>query len=154
MENNVKRQVEFDGIFLSRNPLNQPYYEKQSVIDSFAEDSCLADRLRQHGVFGEFGSPEFPSLQGVERLKRMLSVSMERTAFRIEDVTLEFYQKDDVEIFYPQATIVFCGPMANLLLENLRCVHFRPRVLSDRADDSMYKMSRIITWDAVPSNRR
>ncbi len=154
MENNVKRQVEFDGIFLSRNPLNQPYYEKQSVIDSFAEDSCLADRLRQHGVFGEFGSPEFPSLQGVERLKRMLSVSMERTAFRIEDVTLEFYQKDDVEIFYPQATIVFCGPMANLLLENLRRVHFRPRVLSDRADDSMYKMSRIITWDAVPSNRR
>lgn len=154
MENNVKRQVEFDGIFLSRNPLNQPYYEKQSVIDSFAQDSCLADRLRQHGVFGEFGSPEFPSLQGVERLKRMLSVSMERTAFRIEDVTLEFYQKDDVEIFYPQATIVFCGPMANLLLENLRRVHFRPRVLSDRADDSVYKMSRIITWDAVPSNRR
>lgn len=154
MENNVKRHVEFDGIFLSRNPLNQPYYEKQSVIDSFAQDSCLADRLRQHGVFGEFGSPEFPSLQGVERLKRMLSVSMERTAFRIEDVTLEFYQKDDVEIFYPQATIVFCGPMANLLLENLRRVHFRPRVLSDRADDSVYKMSRIITWDAVPSNRR
>ena len=84
----------------------------------------------------------------------MLSVSMERTAFRIEALTLELYQKDDVEIFYPQATIIFCGPMANQLFENLGRVHFRPRVLSDRADDSMYKMSRIITWDAVPSNRR
>ncbi len=154
MENNVKRHVKFDGIFLSRNPLNRPYYEKQSVIDSFAPDSCLIDRLQHHGIFGEFGHPEFPSLKGIERLKRMLSVSMERTAFRIEALTLELYQKDDVEIFYPQATIVFCGPMANQLFENWGRVHFRPRVLSDRADDSMYKMSRIITWDAVPSNRR
>lgn len=154
MENNVKRNIEFEGIFLTRNPLNQPYYDKQSVIDVFADDSCLMDRMRNQGVFGEFGAPTFPSLKGVERLKAMLFTSRDKTAFRIEDVTLEFYQKDDVEIFYPQATIVFCGPMANLLLENLRCVHFRPRVLSDRADDSVYKMSRIITWDAVPSNRR
>lgn len=41
MENNVKRNIEFDGIFLTRNPLNQPYYDKQSVIDVFADDSCL-----------------------------------------------------------------------------------------------------------------
>ena len=154
MENNVKRNIEFDGIFLTRNPLNQPYYDKQSVIDVFADDSCLMDRMRNQGVFGEFGTPTFPALKGVERLKAMLFTSRDKTAFRIESVSLELYQKDDVEIFYPQATIIFCGPMANQLFENWGRVHFRPRVLSDRADDSMYKMSRIITWDAVPSNRR
>ncbi len=152
MENNVKRNVEFDGIFLTRNPLNQPYFDKQSVIDTFADDSCLMDRLRNYGVYGEFGAPLFPTLKGIERLKEMLHVSMEKTAFRIESVELELHQKDDVEIYYPQATIVFCGPLANKLMENWGRIRFRPRVLSDRAGDSIYKMSRVITWDAIPTH--
>ena len=154
MENNVKRNVEFDGIVLTRNPLKQPYYDKQSVIDVFADDSCLMDRMRNQGVFGEFGAPTFPALKGVERLKAMLFTSKDKTAFRIESVSLELYQTDNVEIFYPQAVIAMCGPLANKLLENWGRLRFRPRVLSDHADDSVYKMSRIITWDAIPTSIR
>ena len=53
MENNVKRHVEFDGIFLTRNPLNQPYYEKQSVIDSLRKILAL---LTDFNIMGYLGS--------------------------------------------------------------------------------------------------
>lgn len=145
----VKRNVEFEGIFLTPNPGKKPFYGEGSVRRAFGRDSCVMSQIRLNRLFGEFGLPDTSDLIcSAAKLRRRLEMRVENIGFQITALDYDLHECGNVKVLYPRADILLVGPQCRTIDEQWKDLCFVPRVIYDRSDEKLY-LTRIITWDAV-----